>query len=170
MSPLVVNGWTLLFHPCLLDQIEALVAQVEKARAKDPAGYRRKRSAVLLAAISRIIFELVPQDPANPAYRQGDTLGKAHRHWLRVSFYQQYRLFFRYRQAERVIAYAWVNDESTLRAYESADDAYRTFARMLARGRPPDDWLALVNEAADGKSGERVSRLTADLATLAKDP
>ena len=42
---------------------------------------------------------------------------------------------------------AWVNDEDTKRAYESNDDAYRVFRKMLASGYPPDDWHELLAEA-----------------------
>ena len=42
---------------------------------------------------------------------------------------------------------AWVNDEGTKRAYESGDDAYRVFRKMLASGHPPDDWEQLLKEA-----------------------
>lgn len=35
------------------------------------------------------------------------------RHWFRAKFFQQYRLFFRYHRAQRIIVYAWVNDEQT---------------------------------------------------------
>jgi hypothetical protein len=31
---------------------------------------------------------------------------------------------------------AWVNDGSTLRAYESANDAYAVFRKMMKRGKP----------------------------------
>lgn len=31
-----VNGWELFAHPLLLDQLEKLLAAVEKARAKQP--------------------------------------------------------------------------------------------------------------------------------------
>jgi toxin YhaV len=40
-----------------------------------------------------------------------------------------------------------VNDEDTKRAYESGDDAYRVFRKMLQAGHPPDDWNALLAEA-----------------------
>ena len=46
-----------------------------------------------------------------------------------------------------MIVFAWVNDEDTKRAYESADDAYRVFRRMLDSGRPPSDWGQLLAEA-----------------------
>ena len=42
--PLVVNGWTLFAHPLFLDQIESLAAQVERLKARDPAGYRGKNA------------------------------------------------------------------------------------------------------------------------------
>jgi toxin YhaV len=86
---------------------------------------------------------VVPQDPARPDYRQGATLGAQHKHWFRAKFFQQYRLFFRYHQASKIIVYAWVNDETTLRAYDSKTDAYQVFARMLQSGYPPDDWEGL---------------------------
>jgi hypothetical protein len=35
---------------------------------------------------------------------------------LRARFFQQYRLFFRYHRASRIIVYAWVNDEHAKRA------------------------------------------------------
>ena len=145
--PLVVNGWTLFAHPLFLDQLERLAAQVERLKARDPAGYRGKNATKRLAAIVKLALEVIPQDPARAEYRQGDTLGAARRHWFRAKFFQQYRLFFRFHQASRIIVYAWVNDADTRRAYESADDAYRVFRRMLENGHPPEDWNALLAEA-----------------------
>src|SRR5258706_871762 len=146
-APLVVNGWSIFAHPFFLDQLESLIAQVEKARRKDPKNFHRKNAAKRLAAIAKLAFDSIPQDPARPEYRQGDALGKDRRHWFRAKFYQQYRLFFRFSASQRVIIYAWVNDQETLRAYESETDAYRTFKRMIDRGRPPDDWDKLQAEA-----------------------
>ena len=60
---------------------------------------------------------------------------------------QQYRLFFRYHAQSKIIVYAWVNDEDTKRAYESGNDAYRVFNKMLKNGHPPDDWDSLMAEA-----------------------
>lgn len=88
-----------------------------------------------------------PGNPGRPEYRLGHTLGAAHTHWCRAKFFQQYRLFFRYHAPARLLVYAWVNDESSLRAYERDDDAYKVFQKMLGRGRPPGDWDALVKES-----------------------
>lgn len=144
---LVVNGWTVFAHPLFLAQLQALTAQVEALKAKDPQGYTRKNATKRLAAIRQLAFEVIPQDPARPEYRQGNTLGDAHRHWFRVKFFQQYRLFFRFHAASRIIVLAWVNDENTRRAYESSDDAYRVFRKMLDSGHPPGDWDELLAQA-----------------------
>lgn len=37
-----INGWTLLAHPLILQQIQALTDQVVLLRRKDPAGYKVK--------------------------------------------------------------------------------------------------------------------------------
>ena len=146
-APLVVNGWTLFAHPLFLDQVERLVARVEALRAKDPLGYKKKNATKRLAAIATLAFEVSPQDPARAEYRQGSALGDDRKHWFRARFFQQYRLFFRYHQASRIIVYAWVNDEDTKRAYERSDDAYPVFRKMLERGHPPDDWERLLAQA-----------------------
>jgi len=146
-SPLVVNGWTLFAHPLFLDQLEALIAQVDGLRKKDAKGFAKKNATKRLQAIAKLAFGVIPQDPTRPEYRQGGTLGDAHKHWFRAKFFQQYRLFFRFHAQSKVIVYAWVNDESTKRAYESSDDAYRVFRKMLDSGRPPGDWDRLLNES-----------------------
>lgn len=146
-QPLVVHGWTLFAHPLFLTQLEALSQQVEALRQKDPAGYGKKNASKRLAAITQLAFDIIPQDPTRPEYRQGGTLGKDHKHWFRAKFFQQYRLFFRYHAASRIIVFAWVNDEASKRAYESSDDAYRVFSKMLASGHPPDDWPQLLEQA-----------------------
>ena len=146
-APLVVNGWTLFAHPLFLDQLEALVKQVNALRQKDPLGYVSKNASKRLAAIAKLTFEVIPQEPGRAEYRQGNTLGEEHKHWFRAKFFQQYRLFFRYHMESRIIVYAWVNDEATKRAYESGDDAYRVFRKMLENGYLPDDWQALLGQA-----------------------
>lgn len=150
--PLVVNGWTIFAHPLFLDALQALIQQVESLRLKDPLGYANKNASKRLAAIARLAFDVIPQDPTRPEYRQGHTLGDHHTHWFRAKFFQQYRLFFRYHLESKIIVYAWVNDSDSKRAYESDDDAYRVFREMLQSGHPPDDWLALLTEAQAGQS------------------
>ena len=145
--PLQINGWRIYAHPLFLDQLNALINEVETLRRKDPQGYRSKNSSKRLAAIARLMLHDIPQDPARREFQQGTTLGAAHRHWRRAKFFQQYRLFFRFHAHSRLIVLGWVNDTDTKRAYGSRSDAYRVFQAMLSRGQPPNDWDQLLQEA-----------------------
>ena len=136
MESVVVNGWTIFAHPLFLNQIEQLINQVESQKQKDPINYRKKNSSKRLAAILKLAFEVIPQDPSRIEYRQGSTLGDEHKHWFRAKFFQQYRLFIRFHAASQIIVLAWVNDEDTKRAYQSNDDAYKAFRKMLEAGHP----------------------------------
>lgn len=146
-APLVVNGWNIYAHSVFLDQLESLVEAVEAAKAKDPTGFSKKNVTKRLVAILKLAFEVIPQDPSRPEYRQGGSLGVQHKHWFRAKFFQQYRLFFRYSSRERTIVLAWVNDPTTKRAFASRTDAYKVFARMLKGGNPPSDWGDLLRDA-----------------------
>lgn len=158
---LEVNGWQLFAHPLFLDQIEKLAAAVEKAQIKDPRGWRKSANAKLLAALRQLVFETIPQDPTRPEYRQGGTLGDTRKHWFRAKFGGgRFRLFFRYSSSARVIVFAWVNDENTLRTYGSKSDAYAVFRKMLDSGNPPDDWPALIAAASDPKVQKRLEAAT----------
>lgn len=146
-TPLVVNGWTIFAHPCFLAQLKDLTRQVEALEQKYPVNYVKKNVSKRLAAITRLAFEVIPQDPTRPEYRQGSTLGDQHKHWFRVKFFQQHRLFFRFHAASKIIVLAWVNDTDTKRAYDSKTDAYQVFKRMLDSGHPPGDWDQLLKES-----------------------
>lgn len=147
-SSLVVNGWSIFVHPLFLAQLETLTGQVEALKRKDPQGYVKKNATKRLVAIQKLAFEVIPQDPTRPEYRQGGTLGDEYKHWFRAKFFQQYRLFFRYHAQARIIVLAWVNDEDSKRAFDRSDDAYRVFRKMLEGGNPPDDWEELVRQAS----------------------
>lgn len=143
-APVIINGWTLYAHPLFLDQYHTLEAKVVALKEKDPVGYKKKNATKRLAAIHKLAYEIIPQDPSKPDYRQGKTLGSSNKHWFRAKFFQQYRLFFRYHQKSKIIVYSWVNDEHSKRAYESKSDAYKVFEKMLKSGHPPEDWDALL--------------------------
>jgi toxin YhaV len=147
LEPLVINGWNIFAHPLFLNQFEDLLAQVEYLCQKYPEDYKKKNATKRLAAIAKLAFDVIPQDPTRSDYRQGTTLGDEYRHWFRAKFFQQYRLFFRYHHESKIIVFAWVNDENSKRAYDSNTDAYRVFRKMLESGHPPDDWNDLLKEA-----------------------
>jgi len=161
MDEIEINGWKIYLHPCFLEQYEALLAQVEAAKAKDAATYRARACTKMLAAVHRLAFQIIPSDPTRPEYRLGDTLGKQYKHWFRAKFFQQYRLFFRFQESAKVIIIAWVNDGDSKRAYGSKTDAYAVFTKMLARKRPPDDWTTLLAESRKSQMRSAKSRSAA---------
>jgi len=142
---MVVNGWTLYEHELFVEQKERLVQAVEAARKKDPGGYQSHPDTKLLAAINQLTKKDIPSDPGNKRYQQGNTLGAAHKHWYRAKFGNgRYRLFYQFNSKQKVIIYAWVNDDDSLRTYGSKTDAYSVFKSMLGKGNPPDKWDQLA--------------------------
>jgi len=138
------HGWTPLFHECVVEQLQRLHTAVQRAEQNDADGFESNANVKLFRALSPLMLETVPGDPARDEYRQGNTLGPAHRHWRRAKIGRRFRLFFRYDSKAKVIVYAWVNDETTLRSLGSKSDPYAVFEKMLGRGNPPDDWNALM--------------------------
>ena len=147
MECLEINGWKIYFHTCFLSQLTELTKEVQKLKTSKPDEYKKKKETKLLAAIERVITQVIAADPCDAHFRQGDTLGPAHKHWFRAKFMQQFRLFFRFSEQHKMIIIGWVNDFDTLRAYESKTDAYKVFEGMLNAGEPPDDWDALCKQA-----------------------
>jgi toxin YhaV len=146
---MVVNGWKLYVHPLFEQQFRQLVEQVEALAAKDPMGYKDLPAAKLLATINRHIRETIPRNPGAAEFRQGNTLGSDNRHWFRAKFHERYRLFYRFSSREKVIIYAWVNDERTLRKSGSRTDPYRVFRAMLEAGDPPNTLEQLIVRAKE---------------------
>ncbi|STE73301.1 toxin of the SohB(PrlF)-YhaV toxin-antitoxin system [Escherichia coli] len=133
--PQRVNGWALYAHPCFQETYDALVAEVETLKGKDPENYQRKAATKLLAVVHKVIEEHITVNPSSPAFRHGKSLGSGkNKDWSRVKFGAgRYRLFFRYSEKEKVIILGWMNDENTLRTYGKKTDAYTVFSKMLKK-------------------------------------
>ncbi len=144
-----INGWTLKFHPVFSEQYKKLIDDVEKLKTKDPEKYGSSPVAKLLANIQKLIYEVIPNNPASDEFQQGNTLGKTRRHWFRAKFNRRFRLFFRFRTTEKIIIYCWVNDENTLRQSGAKTDPYQVFTKMLNKGNPPDSWEELLKHSTD---------------------
>ncbi|MBK5205831.1 MAG: type II toxin-antitoxin system YhaV family toxin [Polaromonas sp.] len=142
------GDWTLLFHRCLLDQLERLKAASDKAFASSPHDAHENANVKLYAALAKLILETVPSDPSRDDFRQGNTMGPEFRHWRRAKIGRRFRLFFRYDSHSRIIVYAWIKDEKTLRTAGSKHDPYAVFQNMLSRGNPPDDWSTLLDQSS----------------------
>jgi len=141
------HGWILLFHECVIGQLQRLLAAAQRAEAKDPKGFESNANVKLLRALSQLMIDVIPGDPSRAEYRQGNTLGTAYRHWRRAKIGRRFRLFFRYDERAKIIVFAWVNEEQTLRSAGSKSDPYTVFEKMLGRDNPPDDWKSLVQSS-----------------------
>jgi toxin YhaV len=103
------HGWTLLFHACVIEQLRRLKAAAERAEQNDPQGCEGNSNVKLFRALSHLIMDGVPGNPARDEFRQGNTLGPAYRHWRRAKVGRRFRLFFRYDARMKIIVFAWVN-------------------------------------------------------------
>lgn len=157
-----VNAWVIGFHAELLGQLEKLISAVEEEKRRHPDRTPCSQPAQILAALRKLMFVDVPEDPGRSIYRQGDTLGKRRKYWFRAKFGNgRYRLFFRYRLADRVLIFAWVNDDESLRTYGSSTDAYAVFSRKLDEDNPPDNWETLLKECSSPEVVGRFQRILA---------
>lgn len=138
------SGWTILLYPAFRSQLLVLCQRVRRVRAQDPSSWQSNSHAKLLKRIVDVILHEVPAAPESPAFEQGNTIGRDARGWRRAKFLGRFRLFYRFNSRSKVIIYAWVNDETTLRARGSDSDPYVVFRRMLLAGDPPHDWDQLL--------------------------
>jgi len=140
----VRNGWLLLAHPMFRDRLLHLAGAVAAQRQSGKPGWESTAHAKLLKRVVDLITVEIPRHPAATEYEQGNTLGADARGWRRAKFLQRFRLFFRFDSRSKIIIYAWVNDEGTLRKAGSATDPYTVFRKMLLAGDPPHDWDKLM--------------------------
>lgn len=141
------HGWLVLSHPHFDDQYSKWYNQVVELKRRNPNGYLRSEHTKRFAALDRLAFDLIPQNPASHSYLLGNTLGADNRGWRRAKFGGQYRLFFRYDSVNKIIILGWVNFSDSLRAYGSKDDAYLVFSKLLSKGSPPNSWDELLEQS-----------------------
>lgn len=99
--------------------------------------------------LKTLMHSVIPQDPGNPMFRLGSTLGEVDKVWFRAKIFGQHRLFYRFDTASKIIVYVWVNDAESLRTYGSKNDAYAVFKKMLDSGYPPSTFEELVAQARE---------------------
>src|SRR5580692_1581881 len=147
------HGWRLYVHPLFQAQLERLTKRVEKLAVADPDGYVSHPATKMLATINHYVTDAIPRDPNSPEFRQGNTLGPDNRHWFRAKFHGRYRLFYRFSTGQKVIVYAWVNDEGSVRKSGSRTDPYVVFKAMLESGEPPGSFQELLRSSKAMDSG-----------------
>jgi toxin YhaV len=134
------NGWNLFVHPLFKEKLEALTREVERLAVSDPVDYKAHPKTKRLDTIRRHILEIIHANPNAREFRQGNTLGEDNRHWFRAKFHERFRLFYRFSSQGKIIIYAWINDELTLRKRGAKTDAYQVFQGMLEGGNSPSSF------------------------------
>lgn len=149
------HGWELWFGELFAARWVSQRKLVKQLKAKlKQSDFEAHPEVKLFAALVNIVHDVVPRNPDEPEFRLGATLGPKYSSWRRVKGHglaPRMRLFFKYSSARRVIVFAWLNDEGTLRKAGASTDVYAVFQRMLKSGNPPDDFGALLKKASAGK-------------------
>lgn len=130
------HGWNLLFHDCLIEQLQKLHASVERARVQDSARFDSNANVKLFNALSQLMLETIPSDPNREEYRQGNAMGPAFRHWRRAKIGRRFRLFFRFDSTIRIIIFGWVNDENSLLFLRQQVRSLCRLSKNAATGTP----------------------------------
>ena len=140
-----VNGWLLLQYKLFSDQIVELKTEVKKVQNSNPESYKEHPKTKRLLRIKQLIFDEIPAEPGHERWNQGNSLGTEFKLWKRAKFGKnRFRLFFRYDSTNKIIIYAWVNNENTLRKEGDKNEPYAIFAKGLRKGDPPSDLAALL--------------------------
>jgi toxin YhaV len=144
---LATPEWLLLHHSAFEMEYENYKSRALLAAAQYGNNWVTTAAGKKFLALNYMVRERIPSNPSNPEFRLGNALGENYRHWFRGKFLQQSRVFFRYSTKSQIIAYGWVNNDQTLRAYGSKTDAYLVFKKMLESGKVPNDWDELIAES-----------------------
>lgn len=141
-----VNGWKILFFEGFAHRYKSLVNHVLRLRDRDPNGFISHPQTKLLARVQKVIKEDIPQDPLDPKFNIGNTLGPKYRAWRRSKsgMGPRYRLFFKCNSESKEIIIVWLNDEYTLRKEGSKTDLYVVFKKMLDSGEIPNHYCDLL--------------------------
>lgn len=167
---MIVNGWRLFQYKLFTAELDSLLAEVKKLQESQPDTFKEHQKTKRLVRIYDLMTKEIPEDPGHERFQQGNTLGPEFRLWKRAKFGKdrRYRLFFRYDGTKKVIIYAWVSNEKTIRKDGDKNDAYTVFAKGLKAGNPPADLdallklctesepLAIQNQPAESTQGKQV--------------
>ncbi len=151
-NPLKLHGYSIFEHALFRNQIETLANEVEQ----DSKLNTKKKKSDKAKLLETILDEMdnIAKNPDDPKYRMGNTIGNKYSHWRRAKIKGRYRIFFRFHSIQKIIIFAWVNDEDTKRTYGSKNDAYAIFKKMLDKGNPPDNWNELLAAVSASESNE----------------
>lgn len=139
--------WEVHYGHLFLASFRALRCELEILKQKNPDKLMGHPKVKLYRCLVKVLQE-IKNDPKQPQYHLGNTLGVEHRDWKRAKngLPSRYRLFFKYFSSpEYDIFIAWLNDEKTLRKEGAKSDCYKVFQQLLEGQKIPsnqDDLIA----------------------------
>lgn len=131
---LVVNGWTLLYHPVFGDRYAALRDEARELKKRlGPEEWRQHPVVKLAAGVRRMVMEVVLQNPLAPAFRlRGDLAAFCRASGLALP--PRYRLCWVASPSTHTVIFLYLNDETTLRKEGAKTDPYEVFRGLVRRG------------------------------------
>lgn len=133
--PLVINGWTLLYHPVFGARLRALRDRVKRLKATRSDGeFDQHPDVKLLAVVNRLVTKTVPADPNARDFLLKAGLAKYRRvkgHGLP----DRYRLFYLFSEQMKTIVFLYLNDSGTLRKERAKTDPYEVFTDLVRSGK-----------------------------------
>jgi toxin YhaV len=140
--PLIVNGWTLLYHPVFGNRYAELREEARRLKGRLPeAEYRAHPLVKLGAAVRRLVMETVSADPDHPDFRLSGDLS-AFRRAKGHGLPPRYRLFWAFSRQARTVIFLYLNTSETLRKEGAKTDPYEVFRHLVVRGDIGDDFAA----------------------------
>ncbi len=142
--PLHVHGWTILFYQDFRVQREDLTDRAIKLRSRLALeDFVRHPDVKLLKAIDSGIRDKIALDPFASHFALRKPLQKYGR-LKKMGLPQRYRLFFRAFDEQKVIIILWLGFP---RKEGDQQDCYAVFSRMVANGKLPESYDALLAES-----------------------
>lgn len=130
----IFNGWRILFNEPFTTAYGDLSACVRWFRTTLPDDvYRQHPEVKLFAALYRVVYEIVPDNPGHPDFRLEGSLKKFRRVKGR-GLPSRYRLFFVFMDSAKTIVFLYVNDRRALRKAGDTNDPYQRFRSLVDQG------------------------------------
>lgn len=164
---MIAHGWSLYTHRAVMDELLRLVSHAQNLKKIDEKRFQTDRKVQILRKVIDYIYDIIPSDPFKAEYRIGKTMTPEYKNWRRAKKgLQRYRLYFLFQSEQNAtdrkkgnIAYAWLNNEKTLRkmSEKSNMDAYAVMQNQLKRGRIPDQYCDLIKQCKLLKKKEELT-------------
>lgn len=133
--PLVIGGWTILYHPVFGVRVRALKDWVKHLKVTlSPAEFAQHPDVKLLSATNTLITKTIPADPNAREFMLKAKLSKFRRvrgHGLAG----RHRMFYVFMAQSKTIIFLYLNDSDTLRKAGAKTDPYQVFAGLVESGK-----------------------------------